>query len=87
MKMITLRDWDNDVAGYRLGDYQLCKHYYYGNLYSWELKHINCYNTRNIILIQRSTVLGQIKQDLDAMYTIPVISCKEGKNLLKLLME
>lgn len=35
LKLKKIYDWDNEVAGYKLGDYYLMKHYYWGNEYQW----------------------------------------------------
>ena len=48
MKLEKIRDWDGEVAGYKLGDYELVKYYYYGNQYGWK--------------IQRAYTVGVVKE-------------------------
>jgi len=71
IKLETLRDFDGEVRGYKLGNYYLMKHYYYGNQYSW----LVCKEDRN--------TWGYSLYDLiNKGEVISVYSCKKGKELL-----
>lgn len=72
-KFEVIRDWDNEVAGYKLGEYYLMKHYIWNNEYEW--------------IINKTGVSSyfscEFRDELDAGNIELVSSCKIGKQILR----
>lgn len=71
-KIKVIRDWDNEVCGYQLGNYCLYKHYYWGNNYCW---YISKNGKKYFSECERSR--AYYKGEIEFVY-----SCKKGKERL-----
>lgn len=72
IKFEIIRDSNNDVNGYKLGEWYLVKHYYWGNSYEWI---INNTGETHYFNYEFSRAYSEGKIEI-------VSSCKKGKEVL-----
>lgn len=70
-KLETLRDFDGEIRGYKLGQYYLMKRYYYNNTFSW----LVCKEDRNTWGFNLGDLINKGE-------VIPALTFKRGKALL-----
>lgn len=73
VKFEVIRDYADDIRGYKLGDWYLLKHYTWGNQYSWFI-------SKECIMHMASYEWGKYYDTGRVEY---VLSCREGKQILR----
>lgn len=72
-KFEIIRDDENEIRAYKLGDYYLCKLYTWANNYSW--------------IISKELIYFLFDHDFSTLYDNGTIelahSCREGKQILR----